>query len=127
MGKMMQREKIEVLTVNSEAGVITARESVKKIAASMGFDKYDQHRIATALSELAENSLRYAGGGTVEIRRLERGLEITCRDSGRGMMQEKNVKGGLGIGLKSVENLMDETLIETGSQGTCVRIRKWLK
>jgi len=116
----------EVLYVNSEASIITAREMVKKIAGSIGFDVYDQYRIATAVSELAENAVKYAGGGTMEFRPIKRGLEIICKDSGRGMMQ-KNTGHGLGIGLKSIEHLMDEMAITTEEHGTRILARKWLK
>ncbi|NMG83828.1 MAG: ATP-binding protein [Methanosarcinales archaeon] len=116
----------EVMYVNSEASIVTAREMVKKIAASIGFDVYDQYRIATAVSELAENAVKYAGGGTIEFHPIKRGLEIICKDSGRGMMQ-KNTGHGLGIGLKSIEHLMDEMTITTEEHGTRILARKWLK
>ena len=116
----------EVLYVNSEASIVTARETVKKIAESVGFDVYDQYRIATAVSELAENAVKYAGGGTMEFRPIEKGLEIICKDSGRDVMQ-KNTEHGLGIGLKSIEHLMDEMIITTEAHGTRILTRKWLK
>ncbi|RZN15541.1 MAG: ATP-binding protein [Methanosarcinales archaeon] len=116
----------EVLYVNSEASIVTARETVKKIAENIGFDIYDQYRIATAVSELAENAVKYADGGTIEFHPIDRGLEIICKDSGRNMMQ-KNTGHGLGIGLKSIEHLMDEMIITTEAYGTCILTRKWLK
>jgi len=118
------REK--VFHVRNMAGIITMRESVRKIAEIIGFDLYDQHRIATAISELAGNAVKYAGGGTVEVHPIEQGLEIVCRDSGSGMTMT-GVSHGLGIGLKGVWNMMDDLSIDTGKDGTCVRIRKLLR
>lgn len=125
--KNNMQETIEVFILTSKASIINAREMARKIAEKMGFDNYDQYRIATAISELAENSVRYAGSGTMELRRLNRGLEVICQDEGGGMLQRRGIAHGLGIGLKSVENLMDEVIIGTSPQGTCIRVRKWLK
>jgi len=118
-----------VFHVQNLAGIINMRESVIEIAERIGFGIYDQHRIATAVSELAENAVKYAGAGTVEVHPNEQGIEIVCRDSGRGIIDngDKSVSHGLGIGLLGVEHMMDELSIDTGKDGTCVRIRKWLR
>ena len=44
-----------------------ARQRARQIAALLGFDGQDQTRIATAVSEIARNAFRYAGGGKVEF------------------------------------------------------------
>ncbi|CAD7770639.1 hypothetical protein FHEFKHOI_00865 [Candidatus Methanoperedenaceae archaeon GB50] len=115
-----------VFHLQNMAGIIIMQESVKKIAETMGFDIYDQHRIATAVSELARNAVKYAGGGTVEVYPSEEGIEIICRDKGRGMSM-RGVSHGLGIGLLGVEHMMDDLTIDTGENGTSIRIRKWLR
>ena len=43
-----------------------------QIAALLGFALLDQTRIATATSEIARNSVQYAGGGRVEFQRRDR-------------------------------------------------------
>ena len=47
---------------------MTARQRARDVAELLGFDRLEQTRIATAVSELARNARRYAGGGEVRIR-----------------------------------------------------------
>ena len=47
---------------------MTARQRTRDIAELVGFDRLEQTRVATAVSELARNARRYAGGGEVRIR-----------------------------------------------------------
>ena len=46
---------------------MTARQRARDVAELLGFDRLEQTRIATAVSELARNAHRYAGGGEVRI------------------------------------------------------------
>ncbi len=50
----------------NEYDIVLIRQNSKEIAAVLGFDQIDQIRITTAVSEIARNSLQYAGGGTIE-------------------------------------------------------------
>ncbi len=50
-----------------EHDVVVARQRARQIAELLGFDRQDQTRIATAVSEIARNAFRYAGGGRVEF------------------------------------------------------------
>ena len=47
--------------------MVAARQRARQIAALLGFDAQDQTRIATAVSEIARNAVRYGGGGRVEF------------------------------------------------------------
>ena len=49
-----------------EQDVVVARQRARQISGLLGFDGQDQTRIATAVSEIARNAYRYAGGGKVE-------------------------------------------------------------
>ena len=61
--------KLDVLSVNigREHDVVNARQRARQVAELLGFDVQDQTRIATAVSEIARNAFRYAGGGRVEF------------------------------------------------------------
>ena len=120
---------------------MTARQRAREISRELGFGAVDQSRIATAVSELARNVLRYAPGasGDVRIRALsgpspERvGVEVVVHDDGPGIpdvraaLQDGYTSGGgLGLGLPGARRLMDELTIDSATGGgTTVTIRKW--
>jgi serine/threonine-protein kinase RsbT len=126
--------------VTGEEGIVAARQQAREAARGLGFGLVDQSRIATAVSELARNVVRYATGsrGEVQIRELAAsdmgiGLEIVVRDDGPGLANvEQALRDGfssgtgLGMGLPGARRLMDEMEIDSQSgRGTAVTIRKW--
>lgn len=128
------------LHVASEDDIILARQRARMLAGDLGFGAVDQSRIATAVSELTRNVLRYAVGerGDVVIREVERaggsrGIEVVVSDSGPGIadidlvMRPGYTSGrGLGLGLSGTKRLMDEMLIDSVvGRGTTVTVRKW--
>ncbi len=130
------------LTVSNEQDLVTARAEARAIAQHLGFGIVDQSRIATAVSELTRNVLRYAdnGRGEVDIRVARNvsdrdGIEIVVTDSGPGIadvdlvLQAGYSSGrGLGLGLSGTRRLMDEMEIESElGRGTTITIRKWLR
>ena len=130
----------EVIPLAREEDIVTARQRAREISRELGFGAVDQSRIATAVSELARNVLRYARGapGDVRIRALgpapERvGVEVIVHDDGPGIadvqtaLREGYTTGvGLGLGLPGTRRLMDELTIDTAvGGGTTVTIRKW--
>lgn len=131
----------EVITLAREEDIVTARQRAREISRELGFGAVDQSRIATAVSELARNVIRYAHGapGDVRIRALngpapERiGVEVVVHDDGPGIpdvnlaLREGYTSGvGLGLGLTGTRRLMDELTIDsTVGRGTTITIRKW--
>lgn len=111
--------------------------TTRRIAAQAGFDDVQQFLIATAASELSTNIIRYAGKGTIILRVLSNekgdGIEVTAQDKGGGIpdikkaMQEHFSTGnGLGLGLPSVQRIMDEFDIQSSSDhGTIIVVKKW--
>jgi serine/threonine-protein kinase RsbT len=106
------------------------------LAQEVGFDDIGCRLIATAVSELCNNILKYATRGQVTVRVLHeekrQGIEIEARDRGPGiddpelaMMEGVSSGGTLGLGLPGVKRMMDEFWIETSPNGTIVRVRKW--
>jgi serine/threonine-protein kinase RsbT len=129
-----------VLTIDGEIGIVTARSEARAVARDLGFRLIDQSRIATAVSELTRNIVRYAtnGCGEVVIRGItdptgRQGIEIVVLDSGPGIadidvaMREGVSSGsGLGMGLPGTRRLMDEMEIDSVvGRGTIITIRKW--
>ena len=107
------------------------------LAARAGFTETDRCKIATAVSELATNILRYAKEGVVRLKIVCRdgrtGIEVLAEDDGPGiadvaeaMKDHVSSRDSLGLGLPSVKRLMDEFHIDSGpGRGTRVRARKW--
>ena len=48
--------------VRFEQDIVEVRQKARQIAAGLGFDSQAQTRIATAVSEIARNAFKYAGG-----------------------------------------------------------------
>ena len=61
-------DEVARVDLRHDEGVVTARQRARDVAELLGFDRLEQTRIATAVSELARNAHRYAGGGEVRIR-----------------------------------------------------------
>jgi negative regulator of sigma-B (phosphoserine phosphatase) len=111
--------------------------ATRKLAAQLGFDESEQFLIATAVSELATNIIRYANRGRITLGMIREdsrtGIEVTAEDYGPGIanideaMQEHFSSGnGLGLGLPSVRRIMDEFAIASKpGQGTRIVVRKW--
>ena len=119
---------------DKEQVIMTAR----CLAVEAGFDETNQVLIATAASELATNIVKYAKEGEVILKIIQRdrqlGIEIIARDDGPGIRDIEQVmqdnfstsKGSLGLGLPSVQRIMDEFKIESQpGQGTIVSTLKW--
>ncbi len=129
------------IPIAGEPDIVAARQHARSMARELGFSLVDQSRIATAVSELTRNVVRYAtnGQGDVFIRELEGsgnrpvGIEIIVQDQGPGIADVNLVLrdgytsgGGLGLGLPGARRLMDEMQIESAlGRGTTITVRKW--
>jgi signal transduction histidine kinase/CheY-like chemotaxis protein len=129
---------VNVLTVSisRQHDVVNARQRGRQVAELLGFDVQAQTRIATAVSEIARNAVRYGGGGRVEFsvegRNAPQLLTIVVRDQGPGITELPTILGGeyrsstgLGLGLVGAKRLMDAFEIETSpTAGTVITMRK---
>ena len=128
------------IDISSERDIVSARQLARSNAQVLGFGAVDQSRIATAVSELARNVVRYAteGKGWITVRTVDspdgrRGLEIVVEDEGPGIenpdaaLEPGYTTGrGMGLGLSGTRRLMDEMLLDSEvGRGTTVTIRKW--
>ena len=125
------------MPINSDLDLVRAREKGRVLAGQLGFVQSDLTLVATAISELARNIVRYARRGEIVLRQAEdggiRGIVIIARDEGpgipdvnRAMEQGYSTSGGLGLGLPGVRRIMDkfEIVSEVG-KGTVVTAVKW--
>src|SRR4051812_48390084 len=127
-------EEVTRVSLAHDEGVVTARQRTRDIAELLGFDRLEQTRVATAVSELARNARRYAGGGDVRIRCAADRLEVEVRDDGPGIPNLDEVldgayvsRTGMGRGLAGVRQLMDDFEIDAPpGRGTRVRVAKRL-
>jgi signal transduction histidine kinase len=74
--------------IRLEQDVVHARRRVRLIAEMLGFDRQDQTRLGTAVSDMACNALQYGGGGETELSLEDTAptqtFTITVRDHGAG-------------------------------------------
>jgi len=131
---------LRVLTValRFEDDVVLARQRARQIARLFGFEAQDQTRIATAVSEIARNAFRYAGGGKVEFgvegRTAPQLFEIVVSDQGPGIARLSDIlegryrsSTGMGLSIVGARRLMDQfEIAATSGQGTRIVLRKLL-
>ena len=122
----------------SEEDIVVARQNAKKFASEIGFQHIDTILIATAVSEITRNIVKYASNGIIEINKIQKenkiGIEIIASDEGPGienidlaMQDGYSSGGGLGLGLPGAKRLMDEFDITSKVNiGTTVKMKKWL-
>jgi serine/threonine-protein kinase RsbT len=124
------------LRLTGEADVAAAASAARTAAAGCGLGRVEAQHVATAVSEIARNALRYAGGGVVELEQAERdgrrGLAVRVRDAGAGipdldaaLRDGVSTGGSLGLGLPGARRLMDDFEISTGARGTVVAMARW--
>jgi serine/threonine-protein kinase RsbT len=129
----------QTIRLESEADLVTARMKGRELARQLGFPSIDQTLIATAISELGRNILRYAGRGEVLLRTTGQngrdGIVVVARDNGPGiadvglaMQDGYSTSRGLGMGLPGTKRLMDEfEIFSEPDRGTTVTVTKWLR
>ena len=75
--------------VRDETGIAWSVMEARKTAMAIGFDETICQMIATAVSELANNIIKYAGRGEVLLDRIiagsRTGMEVIARDKGPGI------------------------------------------
>ncbi len=138
-GESPKRVLVEPVRIRivEDRDVIQAVLAARRFASANGLDANVANQVATAVSELARNIIKYAGRGEILIAGVEKGsrsgVEVVSRDRGPGIadieqaMSDHFSSGGtLGLGLPGVKRMMDEFAIEsTPGHGTTVTVTKW--
>jgi len=135
MSQTMERE--IAMPIRSDLDVLKARQQGKELAAGLRFTNSELTIIATAISEIARNTVLYAKIGRLTLNVLrqgsKRGIQIVVEDQGPGiadlgmaMQDGYSTSHGLGIGLPGSKRLMDEFNIKSEvGKGTTIVMTKW--
>ncbi|MCW6511565.1 anti-sigma regulatory factor [Lichenifustis flavocetrariae] len=126
------------VAVFDEMDIAQIRIAARDMANQLGFSSAKAYRVATAVSELANNLHGHAlPGGTIRVTRVNRadqiGIEVVSQDSGPGipdialaMRDGYSTNRGLGGGLPGTRRLMDDFSIESqAGVGTRIVARIW--
>jgi len=129
---------VERIQIGRDADVVVARQRGRELAARIGFSATDQTVIATAISEIARNVVKFAQRGEVVASAVSRddrrGIRVVVRDVGPGiedpeeaMRDGYSTYRGLGLGLPGARRLMDRLDLESvRGKGTTVTMEKWV-
>ncbi|TXH36374.1 MAG: response regulator [Rhodospirillaceae bacterium] len=134
--------------IRNENDIVLIRQQAQRLAQNLDFDRQDQTRIATAVSEIVRNALQHGGGGTIkfaieeraETERAETGradtggmaqyLLVDIQDHGPGIAHLQDVlqgRGGNAFGLIAARRLMEGFDIDSSrATGTRVVMKKRL-
>ncbi len=127
------------IAIRSEVDIVAARQKGRALAVFMGFSPSEATLVATAISELARNIVRYAKEGEILLETAvsngRAGVVVIARDQGPGianirqaLQQGFSTSGGLGLGLPGVRRLMDDCeIVSEVGQGTTVTAKKWTR
>jgi serine/threonine-protein kinase RsbT len=125
------------VSIDCDSDIVAARQKGRELASQCGFPSTDTAVVATAISELARNIVRYAVRGEIILRLVQnngkRGIEVVAADGGPGiadigmaMQDGYSTSGGLGLGLPGTRRLMDDFEITSDyGKGTTVTVRRW--
>jgi RNA polymerase sigma factor (sigma-70 family) len=124
------------ITIRADADIVRARQAARELASRLGFSRTDLTLIATAVSEVARNIVRFAGSGELVIELVEnsrKGVRVVATDHGpgiddvdRALSDGYSTYNGLGLGLPGARRLMDEfELVSKVGTGTTVTMTKW--
>src|SRR6202789_4508916 len=115
---------IVTVPIENEGDVVAVRQRAHRLAELLGFERQDQTRIATAVSELARNAYSYANGGRAEFildpAPSPQVLHVRITDKGPGIADIQAIldgqyrsKSGMGLGILGARRLMDHFTIES--------------
>lgn len=121
-----------------EVDIVAARQKGRELAVEAGFTGSDLTLIATAISEIARNTIVYAAPGEMLLSIMQesgrRGILLITRDEGPGipdiaqaMEDGFSTSKSLGLGLPGARRLMDEFhVVSELGKGTTVTMKKWV-
>jgi serine/threonine-protein kinase RsbT len=128
------REIARRTAIRLEMDVVVARNEGRSIARDVGFTETGRTRVATVISELARNIVRYAGEGEIVLRGTRApvvAIEIVARDQGPGIADLAAIlegryrsRDGMGLGLRGVKSVSSRFDVRTGKDiGTTITAR----
>ena len=141
-GPLMQRgqqsDNEARIPIHGDPDIVRARKAARDLASRIGFSRTDLTMIATAVSEIARNIVRFAGNGELVIELLDSpasgraggGPRHRAGDPRRRARAGRRLQHlqGTGLGLPGARRLMDEfSVISEVDRGTTVTMTKWRK
>jgi serine/threonine-protein kinase RsbT len=126
-----------IVPLRTDEDVVHLRKHVRERALAIKLSLVDQTKLVTAASELARNTIKYGGGGEVQLEMLDDGMRdgvaLLFIDGGPGiadldlaLTDGYTSGGGLGLGLSGSRRLVDEFEIDTRvGEGMAVSVAKW--
>ena len=131
-----QRDDEVRIPIAADPDIVAARQAVRELAGRLAFSATELTLLATAVSEVARNIVRFAGMGEIVVELLDdprAGVRIIARDVGPGIVDVEqalqdgySTYAGLGLGLPGARRLMDEfAIVSDPGRGTTVTMTKW--
>ncbi len=138
LGRGQVRDDEVRVPVAADPDIVAARQAAREVAARAGFAGVELTLVATAVSEVARNIVRFAGSGEIIVQLLQRpgaGIRVVARDTGPGirdvskaMRDGYSTGDGLGLGLPGARRLMDEfSIVSEQGRGTTISMTKWFE
>ena len=138
LGRGPARDDEVRVPIGADPDVVAARQAARELAARAGFTGSDLTVLATAVSEIARNIVRFTDGGEIVVELLDsprRGIRVVARDTGPGIRDVEQALAdgystydGLGLGLPGARRLMDEfSIASEPGRGTTVSMTKWFE
>ena len=93
------------IPIHDDPDTVRARKSARDLASRIGYSRTDLTMIATAVSEITRNIVRFAGSGELVIELLETphpGVRVVARDTGPGL---PDVQRALAVGYSTYNEL----------------------
>jgi serine/threonine-protein kinase RsbT len=137
LGRRQSRDDEVAVEIRGDPDIVRARQAARELASRLDFPVTELTVIATAVSEMARNIVRFTSGGEIVVdllRSPRAGIRIVATDAGpgigdveRALADGYSTYDGLGLGLPGARRLMDEFAISSDpDQGTTVVMTKWL-
>ncbi len=137
----MEIPKAGSIEVRSQWDIRDAKLLAEQVATELGFGHRERDEIAIVISELGTNLVKYAGGGLISIVSLsdngKMGIRIEAVDDGPGisdigkaLTDGFSTSNSLGVGLGSVNRLMDNQEIVSpveGGRGTKIICSRYVR
>lgn len=136
LGRGPVRDNEVTVPITGDPDIVAARQAARDLAVRAGFSGTDLTLLATAVSEVARNIVKFATSGEVAVELVDHprpGVRVVARDTGPGIPDVEraledgfSTYEGLGLGLPGARRLMDDfAIVSEPGRGTTISMTKW--